>query len=178
MPRHRRFASGPMVTRTAPVIPPSSHAHMRHVMWWTPSSATRTAGRLLTRFAATVATHATPNIANGPPCPYPPERGVAPAGSGLDEALKERERGIADFAPPMVDRERVAPPGHLDDLGDAVVLALALVRRVRDRPRHGVVELARDDEQRPAVGVLRLHLDLGPRIEVCRCRLEQRGTRG
>ena len=64
--------------------------------------------------------------------------------------------------------------GDLDDLGHARVALLLLVRGVGDRPRHGVVLLAGDDQQRPAIGILGVHLGLGPRIEVGRGRLEER----
>src|ERR671930_2008306 len=73
----------------------------------------------------------------------------SPAGES-DEALYERERGFGDLAPAAVDRQRVPSPGHLRDLGDARVVALALVGGVGDRPRHGVVAVGRDDEQRSA----------------------------
>ena len=47
----------------------------------------------------------------------------------LDEALDERERGVGDFAPAAVDRQRVAAARDLDDLGDARVALLLLERR-------------------------------------------------
>src|SRR6476646_8528662 len=62
----------------------------------------------------------------------------------------------------------------VDDLGDAGVLQLLLVGGVGDRPRHRVVALAGDDQQRPAVGVLSVDLHLGPRVEVGGGRLEDR----
>ena len=62
---------------------------------------------------------------------------------------------------------------HLDDLGDAPVLLLLLERGVGDRPRHCVVLFAGDDKKRTAVGILRIDLHLGPRIEIGRRRLEE-----
>ena len=78
-----------------------------------------------------------------------------------DEAVEERERRVGDLPPAAVDRERVAAVRDLDDLGHALVALLLLERRVRDRPRDGVVLLAGDDQERPALGVLRV--DLRPR---------------
>src|SRR6516225_2197540 len=51
----------------------------------------------------------------------------------------ERQRRLCDLAPAVVDREGVAAVRHLQFLGHALVLLLALVRRVRDRPWDGVV---------------------------------------
>src|SRR3954447_24838315 len=92
----------------------------------------------------------------------------------LHEAAHEGEGGVGHFAPTAVDRERVPPVGHLGDLGEALVALLLLVGRVGQGPRHGVVLLAGDDEQRPALRILRVHLRLRPRIEVGAGRLEQR----
>src|SRR6478735_5391749 len=89
------------------------------------------------------------------------------------EPLDEGERGVGDLAPAAVDHERVAAAGHLDELGHALVALLALVGRVGDRAGHGVVLLARDDEERTALRVRAVDLDLGPRIEVGRSRLEE-----
>ena len=100
-----------------------------------------------------------------------------PTESGLDEALDEIERRVGDFAPTVVDDQRVAAALHLHDLGHALVALLLLVRSVRDRPRHGVILLAVDDQQRPAIGVLRLDLDFGPRVQVRGRRLEERHAR-
>ena len=83
----------------------------------------------------------------------------------------------ATSAPAAVDDQRVATAGDLGDLGRARVLGLLLVRRVGDRPRHGVVLLAGDDQQRTAVGVRGVHARLGPRVEVGGGGLEQRRAR-
>src|SRR5437762_2289749 len=72
-----------------------------------------------------------------PTWPAPPE-----APSRLHEAAHEGEGGVGHFAPAAVDRERVAPIGHLGDLREALVALLLLVGRVGDGPRHGVVLLA------------------------------------
>src|SRR6188472_4535580 len=81
---------------------------------------------------------------------------------GRDEALDEIECGLCDLPPAVVDGERVAAVGHLHDLGHTWVAALPLVGGVRDRPRHRVILLAIDDQQRTAVRVLRVHLRLRP----------------
>src|SRR5262245_44105228 len=78
----------------------------------------------------------------------------------LGEALDELERGVGDLAPAAVDRQRVSAVRDLLDLGHALVALLPLERRVGDRPGDGVVLLAVDDQQRPAVGVLRVRLRL------------------
>src|SRR5204863_395153 len=59
-----------------------------------------------------------------------------------DEPPDERERGVGHFAPAAVDDEGVTAVGHLDDPGDGLVALLLLERRVRDRPRDGVVLFA------------------------------------
>src|SRR3954463_3893124 len=69
------------------------------------------------------------------------------------EPVDEVQRCVGHLAPPVVDRERVTPVRDLHDLRHCRVLALALVGGVRDRPRHGVVLLAVDDEQWASVGV-------------------------
>src|SRR5438105_15915983 len=104
--------------------------------------------------------------------PGPPRRSGGL--SGLDEPLDERQGAVGDFPPTAVDREGMAAVWNLDDLGHAFVALLALERGVGDRPRHRVVLLAVDDQQRPALGVLGVDLGLGPRIEVRARRLKQR----
>jgi hypothetical protein len=64
----------------------------------------------------------------------------------LDESLDELEHFVADLPPTAVDRERVSAVRDLNDLGHALVALLPLVRGIRDRPGHGVVLLARDDQ--------------------------------
>src|SRR5215218_4331390 len=86
----------------------------------------------------------------------------------LGEALDERERGVGDFAPAAVDDQRVSMAGDLLDLGHAGVVLLLLVGGVDDRPRDGVVQLAGDEQQWPAVRVLGVDLGLGPGIQVGR----------
>ena len=74
----------------------------------------------------------------------------------------------------MVDREGVASVRDLHDLRHGGVAPLPLVGGVRDRPRHRVVLLALDDQQGAAVGVLRVHLRLRPRVEVRVAHLHER----
>src|SRR5437762_150157 len=92
----------------------------------------------------------------------------------LGEALDEGERRLGDLPPAAVDHERVPAVGYLGDLGQGLVPLLLLVRGVRDRPRDGVVLLAVDDQERPARGVLRVDLRLGPGIQIGGGRLEER----
>ena len=92
----------------------------------------------------------------------------------LIEPLDEVECDLGHLAPAMVDRERVASVRDLDDLRDSRIVLLPLVRRVRDRPGHGVVLLAIDDQQRTPVGVLGVDLGLGPRVEVRIAHLHER----
>src|SRR5438309_1553158 len=103
--------------------------------------------------------------------------GVVRASPGLcdlDEALDEPERRLGNFAPAAVDDERVPTVGHFDDLGDPSISLLALERRVRDRPRHGVVFLAGDNQHRSAIWVLGVDFGFGPRIQVRGRGLEER----
>src|SRR5215472_6081994 len=72
------------------------------------------------------------------------------------EPLYELERLFGDLPPAGVDRERVPPARHLDDLGHAVVALLLLVCRVRDRPRNRMVRVGRDDQHRTTHRVLRV----------------------
>src|SRR5256886_16451914 len=92
----------------------------------------------------------------------------------LSEALDEGERRLGHLPPAAVDHERVPAVGYLGDLGHGLVPLLLLVRGVRDRPRDGVVLLAVDDQERPARGVLRVDLRLGPGIQIGGGRLEER----
>src|SRR5436309_15843597 len=81
---------------------------------------------------------------------------------GLYEPPYEGECRVGDLAPAAVDHECVTPVGQLDDLGHALVALLLVVDAFCHRTWGGVVLLARDDQQRPAVRVLRVDLDLGP----------------
>src|SRR5215217_3469729 len=91
-------------------------------------------------------------------------RTIGPFSRASDEALDERERLFGHLPPTAVDGERVTAVGGLFDLGDRRVLSLALERCVCDRPRHRVVLLPLDDQQRPAIRVLGIQLRLGPRV--------------
>src|SRR5439155_13942312 len=97
--------------------------------------------------------------------------------SGFDETLDEREGGLGDFAPAVIDRERVPTTRNLDDLRHTFVPPLPFVGGVRYGPRDGVVLLAVHDQQRSPIRVLRVDLRFGPRVEVCRRGLEQRRAR-
>src|SRR5262245_56751825 len=105
-------------------------------------------------------------------------RAVAATTTGSGQATYEAQGGRGDVAPTVVNGERVSPILDLDDLGDALVAPLLLVRSVGDRPRHGVIPISRNDQQRSPLWVLAVDLYLGPRIEVRRGRLEQWGARG
>src|SRR5215471_13368064 len=94
----------------------------------------------------------------------------------LGEPLDEVERRLGDLLPPVVDRERVASVRDLHNLGHARVALLPLVSGVRNCPRDRVVLLAIDDQQRAAVGVLRVHLRLCPRVEVRVAHLRERDS--
>src|SRR5260370_4341195 len=94
------------------------------------------------------------------------------------ESLDERERLVGDFAPTVVDDERVAVAGYLGDLGHALVVLLVLVGGFGDRRWNRVVLLAGDDQERPAVGVFGVDFRLGPGVEVFGCRLEERRAGG
>jgi hypothetical protein len=92
----------------------------------------------------------------------------------LGEPSDEAKCRFGDLAPTVIDREGVSASLDLDDLGHSLVALLVFVRRVGDRPRDGVVLLPGDDQQRSAVGVLRIDLRFTPGVEVRRCRLEDR----
>src|SRR5262245_26699495 len=93
---------------------------------------------------------------------------------GSCEPLDELERLPGDLPPAGVDRQRVPAPGHLDDLGHALVALLFSVRRVRDRPGNRLVRVGRDDEHWTALGVRRVDLCLRPRVDVRGGGLEER----
>ena len=90
------------------------------------------------------------------------------------EAVDECERPFGHLAPAAVDGERVTAVGDLFDLGDSGVVPLALERCVCDRPRHRVVFLSIEDQQRPAIRVLGVQLCLGPRVQIGVGHLHQR----
>src|SRR6266566_2277611 len=56
--------------------------------------------------------------------------------------------------------------GYFMDLSHARVLLLLLVGGMGDRPRDGVVVLAGDDQQRSALGILRVDLGFRPRVDI------------
>src|SRR5439155_25773463 len=57
------------------------------------------------------------------------------------------------------------------------VVLLLVVGGVWDRRWDRVILLARDDQERPAVGILGVDLGFGPGVEVRRRRLEERDAR-
>ena len=88
----------------------------------------------------------------------------------------ERERGLGHFTPSVVNRQGMPAVGYFADLGHAGILLLLLVGGMGNRPRHGVVVLAGDDQQRSTLGILRVDLGFRPRIEIGGGRLEDRHT--
>src|SRR6266571_3917209 len=66
--------------------------------------------------------------------------------------------------------------GYLVDLGHAGILLLLLVGSMGDRPRHRVVVLAGDDQQRSTLGILRVDLSFRPRVDIGGGCLEDRHT--
>src|SRR2546428_2763669 len=64
--------------------------------------------------------------------------------------------------------------GYFADLSDSWIFLLSLVGGMGNRPRHGVVVLAGDDQQRSTLGILRVDLGFGPRVEIGSGRLEDR----
>src|SRR6266702_6957791 len=66
--------------------------------------------------------------------------------------------------------------GYFTDLSHAGILLLLLVGGMSDRPRYGVVVLAGDDQQWSTLGILRVDLGFGPRVEIGGGRLEDRHT--
>src|SRR5260370_968232 len=88
----------------------------------------------------------------------------------------ERERDLGHFTPSVVNGQGMPAAGYFTNLGHAGILLLLLIGGMGDRPRHGVVVLAGDDQQRPTLGVLRVDLGFRPRVEVGGGRLEERHT--
>ena len=78
---------------------------------------------------------------------------VARLTGGRQDFPEEIKDGDGDLAPAVIDGQRVAAAGDPGDLGDGGVVPLALERRVSEEPGHGVVVLAGQDEQRPALHV-------------------------
>lgn len=60
----------------------------------------------------------------------------------------------------MIDDQGVSASLDPFDLGDPRILRLDLVTGLRDRERHGVIAVTRDDEQRAAIGILRIDVGL------------------
>jgi hypothetical protein len=94
--------------------------------------------------------------------------------SRLCEPSDEAKCRVGDLAPTVIDREGVSASLDLDDLGHSLVAVLVFVRRVSDRPGDGVVLLPGDDQQRSAVGVLRIDPRFTPGVQVRCCGLEDR----
>src|ERR1700722_17026843 len=94
-------------------------------------------------------------------------------GLGRSEAPDERERRLRHLAPAVVDGQRVSPALDLGYLGHVRVPLLLLVGGVRNRPGHGVVAAAADEQHRAPARVLGVDLRLGPRVEIGDRGLEQ-----
>ena len=65
----------------------------------------------------------------------------------------ERERGLGHFTPSVVNGQGMPAIGYFMDLRHAGILLLLLEGGMGNRPRHGVVMLAGDDQQRPTLGI-------------------------
>src|SRR5438067_12954888 len=78
----------------------------------------------------------------------------------------ERERDLGHFTPSVVNRQGMPAIGYFTDLGHAGILLLLLVGGMGDRPRHGVVVLAGEDQQRSTLGILGVDLGFRPRVEI------------
>jgi hypothetical protein len=89
----------------------------------------------------------------------------------------ERQAPLGDLLPAAIDRQAVTSALDLEDLRDAGVVALFPEGGVGDRPRHDVILLAGEDQQRSALRIVRVDLDLRQRVEVGHRRLEQRLAR-
>jgi pimeloyl-ACP methyl ester carboxylesterase len=88
----------------------------------------------------------------------------------------ERERGLGHFTPSVVNGQGMPATGYFMDLRHAGIFLLLLVGGMGDRPRHGVVVLARDDQQGSTLGILRVDLGFRPWVEIGGGRLEDRHT--
>src|SRR5438105_1164072 len=88
----------------------------------------------------------------------------------------EREGDLGHFTPAVVYGQGMPSAGYFVDLSHAGILLLLLVGGMGNRPRHGVIVLARDDQQRSTPGILRVDLSFRPWVEVGGGRLEDRHT--
>src|SRR2546428_14189592 len=93
--------------------------------------------------------------------------------AGLTKRWTNTRAVSAHFPPAAVDHERVPPVGYLDDLGHRLVVLLLLEVTIGNGPWRRGVLLAGDDEHRPAIGVLGIHLRLGPGVDVGGGRLKE-----
>src|SRR5436190_455552 len=89
----------------------------------------------------------------------------------------EAERHIGYFTPSMVNSQGMPAIRDFLDQSFGGILLLLLVRSMGNCPRHGVVILARDNEQRSTVRILGVDLGFGPRIEIGAGSLEDRHSR-
>src|SRR6266550_9260140 len=88
----------------------------------------------------------------------------------------EREGGLGHFTPAVVNGQGMPAARYFVDLRHAGILLLLLVGGMGNRPRHGVVVLARDDQQRSTSRILRVDLSFRPWVEVGGGCLEERHT--
>src|SRR6266516_1552337 len=82
------------------------------------------------------------------------------------------ERGLGHFTPSMINRQGVPSVGFFMDLSHTGILLLLLVGGMGYCPRHGVVILAGDDQQRSTFRILRVDLGFGPWVDIGGGRLE------
>src|SRR5947199_10448473 len=88
----------------------------------------------------------------------------------------ERERGLGHITPSMVNCQGVPAAGYFTDLSHAGILLLFLIGGMGDRPRHGVVVLAGDDQQWSTFGIFGVDLSFRPWVEIGGGCLEDRHT--
>jgi hypothetical protein len=96
----------------------------------------------------------------------------------LSEPANEGQGRVRDLLPPVVDGQRVTAARDLGELRNTGVLLLARIRGAGEGGRDRVVLLAGHDQHRSPVGIARVDLVLGTRVEVRRGSLPERGAGG
>ena len=86
-----------------------------------------------------------------------------PGQVAVTPCLPRKARAVSATSGQPWSMTREWPRPAISVISVAVACGLLLVRRVGDRPRHGVVLLARDDQQRTSVGPQGVDGRLGPR---------------
>src|SRR6266567_8206381 len=84
----------------------------------------------------------------------------------------ECQRDFGHSAPSVVDGQGMPAIRDFADLGHAGILLLLLVGGMSNGPRHRVVILAGDNQQRPTLGILCVDLGFRPWVQVSRGCLE------